>query len=121
LANWLVGGHTKPDNKDLMCLTPLRFHRRQLHVLQPTRGGIRKPYGSTQSHQFERGSLVQHVKYGLAYIGGYLRDRISLHNVETGMRLAQQAKPAECKFRTYNTWRRFLRPLKEAVSTPQSL
>jgi hypothetical protein len=117
LANWLVGGHVKPDNKDLMCLTPLRFHRRQLHRLQPEQGGIRKAYGSTQSHQFERGSLVQHVKFGLTYVGGYLKDRISLHHVETGARLT----PVDCKFRTYNTWRRFLRPLKEAVSMPQAL
>jgi hypothetical protein len=33
LANWLVGGHVKPDNMELICLTPLQFHRRQLHVL----------------------------------------------------------------------------------------
>jgi hypothetical protein len=45
LANWWVGGHTQPDNKQLLCITPLRFHRRQLHRLQCATGGIRKPYG----------------------------------------------------------------------------
>ena len=75
LANWLVGGHVKPDNQDLLCLTPLQFHRRQLHRLQPEAGGVRSVYGSTRSHGLTRGSLVQHIKYGLTYVGGYLKDR----------------------------------------------
>jgi hypothetical protein len=121
LANWLVGGHVKPDNQDLLCLTPLQFHRRQLHRLQPEAGGVRSVYGSTRSHGLTRGSLVQHVKYGLTYVGGYMKDRLSLHDIATGKRLTQKAKPMDCRFRTYNTWRRFLRPLKGAVSTPQAI
>ncbi len=105
LANWLVGGHTKPDNTDLLCLTPLRFHRRQLQVLQPGTGGIRKSYGSTQSHQFERGSLVRHVKYGVVYMGGCMKDWVSLQDVGTGVRLTKTAKPVDCKFLTYSSWR----------------
>jgi len=35
LANGSTGGHTEPDNTRLMCLTPFRFHRRQLHVQNP--------------------------------------------------------------------------------------
>lgn len=119
LANWLVGGHIKPDNTAMMYLTPLRFHRRQLHVLQPMSGGIRKSYGSTQSHQFERGSLIKHIKFGICYIGGYMKDRISLHHVKIGTRLTQTAKPVECKFLTYNTWRGFLPALKDGVSASQ--
>ena len=46
LANDRVGGHKKPDNERMLLVTPLRFHRRQLHRLQPERGGRRKPYGS---------------------------------------------------------------------------
>lgn len=124
LANWLVGGHVKPDNKDdLICLTPLRFYRRQLHMLQPTKGGLRRAYGSTRSHGFKRGSLIRHKKWGVTYVGGCLKNRISLHDVQTGRRLTQSARPEDCKFLTYNTWRHFLspRPLKEAVSTPQAL
>jgi len=105
LANWLVGGHIKPDNTDILCITPLRFYRRQLHVLQPAKGGVRKPYGSTRSYGFTRGSLVQHLKYGLSYIGGWMKDRISLHCVNTGKRLTQSAKPLDCQFLTYNSWR----------------
>lgn len=105
LANWLVGGHIKPDNIDLVCLTPMRFHRRQLHVLQPTKGGIRKNYGSTRSHGLKRGSLIKHSKFGISYIGGYLKNRISLHEIHSGKRLTQLVKPSDCKFLTYNSWR----------------
>ena len=121
LANWLVGGHTEPDNKDLMCITPLRFHRRQLHRLEPDVGGIRTRYGGTMCLGLKRGSLVRHIKWGLVYIGGWMKDRISLHSVSTGVRLTQSAKISDCVFLAYNTWRHFLRPLKEAVSMPQVL
>ncbi len=126
LANWLVGGHVKPDNQDLLCLTPLRFHRRQLHVLQPAKSGIRKPYGGTKSQGYERGSLVKHIKLGVMYVGGQMKDRLSLHDIETGKRVTQMAKPLDCKFLTYNNWRNYVPerqyiPNKEAVSMPQAL
>jgi hypothetical protein len=105
LAHWYTGGQPKPDNKRLLCIAPLRFHRRQLHRLQPERGGVRKPYGGTHSLGFKLGSLVKHAKYGLAYIGGYLKDRVSLHSLLDGKRLCQNAKPSECKFLFYNSWR----------------
>jgi hypothetical protein len=41
LANAQTGGHTVPDNTRLLCVTPLRWHRRQLHMLQPRLGGVR--------------------------------------------------------------------------------
>jgi hypothetical protein len=102
LANWWVGGHTQPDNKDLILIVPLQFHRRQLHRLQPEAGGNRKPYGGTRSLGFKRGSLVKHIKYGVTYVGGYLKDRISLHSLADGKRLCQNARPEDCKFLTFN-------------------
>jgi len=105
LANWWVGGHTEPDDKNILYMTPLRFHRRQLHRLQPEKGGIRKPYGSTSSLGFKRGSLVKHLKWGLCYTGGFLKDRISLHSFSTGKRLTQNADPGDCKFLNYSSWR----------------
>jgi RRXRR protein len=105
LANWWTGGHTQPDNKRLLCIMPLRFHRRQLHRLQPEKGGIRKPYGGTRSLGFKRGGLVKHVKHGLVYVGGFLKGRISLHSLIDGKRLCQNAKPSECKFLAFNSWR----------------
>jgi hypothetical protein len=114
LAYHAVGGHTIPDLTRIICITPLRFHRRQLHRLQPEKGGIRKPYGGTRSLGFKRGSLVKHQKLGLRYMGGTSKNRISLHAVETGKRLTQLAKPSDCMFLTYNSWRMRLLPCLNA-------
>jgi hypothetical protein len=105
LANSWVGGHNAPDNREMLFVTPLRFHRRQLHRLEPSKGGIRNPYGGTLSLGFKRGSLVTHPKWGLAYVGGTMGDRISLHSVATGERLCQNAKPADCRFLCFNAVR----------------
>jgi hypothetical protein len=118
LANWLVGGHVKPDNERIMCVSPLRFHRRQLHMLQPAHGGVRKPYGGTRSCGLKRGALVEHLKYGVAYIGGTMAGRVSLHSVFDGRRLCRNAKPSEIKMLTYNAWRmRFLPTVNDGIST----
>ena len=120
LANWWTGGHTSPDNTRMMCITPLRFHRRQLHRLQPEKGGVRKPYGSTHSHGFKRGSLVKHPKWGIVYVGGVLKDRISLHRIADGKRLCQNARLSDCEFLAFNSWRTRLLPcLKTGVSTAE--
>jgi hypothetical protein len=105
LANWFVGGHIKPDNESLLLVTPLRFHRRQLHVLQPTSGGVRRLYGGMRSMGLKRGSVVTHSKYGKTYVGGTSNGHISLHSVETGKRLSQNVKMLDCRFTTYSTWR----------------
>ncbi|MBT9159937.1 MAG: hypothetical protein DDT26_01209 [Dehalococcoidia bacterium] len=54
------------------------------------------------SLSFKQGSLVKHLERGLCYIGGFIKDRISLHSVETGKLLCQNAKPKDCKFLTYS-------------------
>ncbi len=105
LANWFVGGHAEPDNKAMLFVTPLRFHRRQLHRLQPEKGSIRKPYGGTMSMGFKRGSWVKHPRYGVCYVGGTSNGRISLHSLESGKRLCQNAKPDDCQFLTLSSWR----------------
>ncbi len=110
LANGWVGGHVKPDNTRILRITPLLFHRRQLHRLQPEKGGVRKPYGGTRSHGYKRGSLVKHPKWGIAYVGGVLKGRISLHRIADGKRLCQNARPSECKFLAFNSWRTRLLP-----------
>ena len=110
LANWWTGGHTAPDSTRLLCVTPLRFHRRQLHALQPTPGGLRRSYGGTRSLGFKRGELVKHPKHGVVYVGGTSGDRISLHATADGSRLCRNAKPAECKRLAYTSWRTRLLP-----------
>ena len=107
LANSVVGGHIKPESERLLLVVPLRFHRRQLHRLQPGKGGARNSYGGTRSMGFKRGSLTKHPKYGLTYIGGTTGGRISLHSLTDGKRLCRNAKPSEVDLKTYNTWRAF--------------
>ena len=105
MANDEIGGHTKPDNTAVFVIEPIRLHRRQLHMLQPAEGGIRKSYGGTRSEGFSRGSLVKHLKHGFSYVGGASKGRISLHDISTGKRLCQNAKPEDTKFLSFNTWR----------------
>ena len=110
LANYVVGGHLKPDNERILKIIPLRFHRRQLHALQPSKGSIRRPYGGTMSLGFKRGSLVNHAKFGLSLIGGFGKTGISLHNIETNDRVCRNAKAFDLKVITILTWRTLLLP-----------
>ena len=105
LANWWIGGHTVPEDKAMLFVTPLQFHPRQLHVMQPAKGGVRKLYGGTRSMGFKRGSWVKHPKWGLCYVGGTADERISLYSLSSGKRLCQNAKPAECTFLCYSSFR----------------
>lgn len=116
LANWWVGGHIRPDNKEMVFVTPLRFHRRQLHAMQSAKGGVRRPYGGTRSLGFKRGSWVKHPKWGVCYVGGTMGNRISLHSLETGKRLTQSVNPDDCQFLTHASWR--MRKEKALSSTP---
>jgi hypothetical protein len=109
LANSVVGGHVKPDNISMVYLKPLKFYRRQLHFLNPIKGGIRIKQGGTMSMGLKRGSLVVHKKYKLCFVGGNSvingkNHRISLRSVVTGKRVTQQAVLADIKFLAYNTF-----------------
>lgn len=114
LANWLIGGHTTPDNKDMLCIKPIKYSRRQLHMLQPIKGGIRKKYGGSISNGFKKASLVKHTKHGLCYIGGSGKTGISLHCLKTGKRLCQNAKIETIRFLSFNTY------IRRWVISPQS-
>lgn len=105
LANWYVGGHTKPDNEAMWFISPIQLHRRQLHRFQPSVGGVRSPYGGTRSLGFKRGSIVRHVKYGLTYVGGNSKGRVSLHDIGSGKRLCRNAKLEQTTFVCFNPWR----------------
>ena len=105
LAYSNVGGNKKPDNANLLLVTPLRFHRRQLHMLQPAKGNSKRNYGGTMSLGLKRGSLIKHSKYGVVYVGGTSKGRISVHSIETGKRIYQYVKLEDCKFLTFNSWR----------------
>ena len=105
LANSAVGGHTRPDNRTENIISPLQLHRRQLYKLKTLKGGMRRRYGGTRSLGFKRGSLVKHSKWDVCYVGGTSKGRISLHDLATGKRVTQYAKPEDCQFLTYCSWR----------------
>ena len=94
----------------------LQFHRRQLHVQNPIKGGIRKQYGSTVSLGMSRGSIVIY-KDKLYYLGGSSKGKISIHSIVTGERIKYNVNVEEIK-RLYTQSRRvqFLPFQKEWVS-----
>ncbi len=112
-----ITGALKPTWLGLIYWVPIRLHRRQLHAFQPSKGDTRRPYGGTRSMGLTRGTLVRHVKHGLAYIGGTSKDRVSLHSTQTGKRVTQSAKIPDCRILTKISWRGTLPPgLKTGVS-----
>jgi hypothetical protein len=114
LAYSAVGGSKSPDNTRLVCISPLTWHHRQLHRFEPERGGKRKPYGGTLSLGIKRGTLVKHPKWGKAYVGGTTGGKLSLHDPQTGKRLTQSAKVAECRPIKLLRWKARLLPLATA-------
>jgi len=110
-----VGGSPAPDNRQLVCMTPFVWHRRQLHRFQPGKGGKRTPYGGTLSLGIKRGTLVRHPKWGKATVGGTMQGRLSLHHPETNKRLTQSAKVSECRVIKLLRWRTRLVPLRSTL------
>jgi len=76
---------------------PLRWRRRQLHRLEPEKGGVGRRYGGTLSLGLKGGTLVKHIKHGLCYLGGSVENRFSLHSLKTGRRITQNAKREDFK------------------------
>ena len=105
LANSVVGGHLQPDNKQLLFIITLRLHRRQLHRLQPGKQGKRLPYGGTLSLGLKKGSLVKRPKYGITFLGGSSKGKLSLHCLADGRRLTQNGKKEDVKLLTCCSWR----------------
>ena len=105
LAYTIVGGDIVPENTSLFKMSPIKFHRRMLHRLQPEVGGKRNRYGGTISLGFKKGSLVKHKKLGVCYVGGNTNGRITLCDLGSGKRLTQKAKPTDCNFLCYNQWK----------------
>jgi hypothetical protein len=93
-----------------------KWSRRQLHVQISIKGGIRKEYGRTVSLGIPRGTLTLHPKYGIVYIGGTSKGKLSLHSLD-GKRLTQSAKKEDCNNLCVLKWRTvFLPDLKVKVS-----
>jgi hypothetical protein len=105
-----VSGAQQPTCTRLWYLVPVRLHRRQLHRLQASKGGVRAPYGGTRSLGLKRGTLVRHPRYGLCSVGGCDRARgtISLHDYRTNTRLTRSAQVTDCQIKTAVAFRSWL-------------
>jgi hypothetical protein len=105
-----VSGAEKPTCTRLWYIVGAQLHRRQINRLQASKGGERKPYGTTRSLGLKRGTVVRHAKYGLCTIGGFDRKRntISLHAYRTNKRLTQGAKVKDCRVLTWVAFRSWL-------------
>jgi len=98
-------GAERPTTRSIYYLVPLRWHRRELHELEPEKGGIRSRFGGTISLGLKKGALVKHDKYGLCYIGRNLEKKFSLHSLKDRKRLTQSAKGEEFLILTRISWR----------------
>lgn len=100
----------QPTCTSLWYCVPVRLHRRQLHRLQTSKGGERKPYGGTRSLGLKRGTIVVHPQHGLVSIGGFDRKHrtVSLHHYHTNARLTKNARVEDCRILTGVAWRSWL-------------
>jgi len=105
-----VSGAKRPTCTCLWYIVPAVFHRRQLHRLQASKGGERKPYGGTRTLGYKRGTVIAHKKYGVCTVGGFDRKRqtISLHAYRTNRRLTQGARVKDCRTLTWVAFRSWL-------------
>ncbi len=108
--SWVLAATANMTNKlpmmdtSMLIMKPMQFHRRQLYAFQATKGGFRRAYGSTRSIGLRRGSIVKHHKYGVCTVGGTSKGMISLHNLQTGKRLCQNAKHSDTTFISFNNY-----------------
>lgn len=105
-----MSGAERPTCECLWYVVPARLHRRQLHRLEPAKGGTRSPYRGTRSLGLKRGTLVRHPRYGLCTIGGSDRFKgtVSLHAYRTNARLTQGGRLDQCQRLTWLAWRSWL-------------
>jgi RRXRR protein len=121
LANSAAEGPREPTRRQMLVIVPLQLHRRQLHRFNLGTGGRPKPYGGTVSLGLKRGSWVRHTQHGLVFVGGTSNGRISLHSMETGKRLTQQARAEDCRLLCTASWRirSGLKPAKAGALVPR--
>ena len=73
-------------------------------------GRQKKTLWFTLSQGIKRGTLVKHPKWGKAYVGGSMSGKLSLHDPQTGKRLTQSAKVADCRRIKVLRWKTRLEP-----------
>ncbi len=77
-AGWF--GSVSITPAPFFCIRRPPFSRRQLHLMVPSTGGVRRKYGgSTTRHGLRKGDLVNSPK-GIGYVSGDTQQQISLSN-----------------------------------------
>ena len=115
LAEMELGKNIVPV-KDMYVLSLIKFHRRNLHLQNFAKGGVRRSQGGTRSLGLNRGTLVKHPKWGLTYVGGVGKTGMSLHSLASSDRVCRNAKKEDLKILTNMKWRAaFLPGLKAGV------
>lgn len=106
LANKVLGQRTTVDLTELVTLIPLTLTRRQLHVFNLAKGGVRRRQGSTLSLGVQKGTLCYHPKWGKCYLGGNDGDKsVSLHDYTNTKRLAKNVKLDDTQVVAHSPWR----------------
>lgn len=82
----LITGWNEPKHYRFQRMIPIHRQRRNLHVANPVKGGIRKPYGGTNKGGLKTGTLVRNKRGGLYYTGGVSGKAVRLHNLRNGRR-----------------------------------
>lgn len=100
LASSVVGDNGAPDNTSVFCISPIPIRRRELHRQNPQKGGKRPRYGGTMCLGYPKGTLVKHIKHGLAVVCGFQKNGLSLQPAAGGKRLCLSAKMQDCKILT---------------------
>lgn len=101
LCEMLCNKEIEPVKKFYL-LKFLVFSKRQLHFFNFDKGQ-RKRYGGTMCNGIKKGTLVNHPKWGLCYVSGYLNTQINtvvLYNYKTTKRVTQSAKIEDLEFLT---------------------
>ena len=79
-ADWV--GSVNITNASFFIVRRPPFSRRQLHLMVPAKGGVRRKYGgSTTRHGFRKGDLVNSPK-GIGYISGATEKQVSVSNTD---------------------------------------
>ena len=99
-----TAGRTTPKHRRFMRFARIHRQRRNLHVANPRKGGIRKPYGGTNKGGLKTGTLVQNRKGDWYYTAGMQTGKIRLHDLRTGKRVTS-AKPENLRIRRPLAWR----------------
>jgi hypothetical protein len=94
LAYQTIGGVGSVDNTEILCISPIPIHRRQLHRQNPQKGGKRPRYGGTRClGGVSKNTLVKHVKKGLLRVTGYQKGCLTLSEVNSSKQVVLTAKP----------------------------